>query len=177
MTRRILLAASAVSAIALGAIATGAAPAAAATSIGVYGDWNAFQADDPGGKICFIATQPTDSKYSQPASGRDPAFFQVTRIPAKGIVNEASSIAGYAFLASAGVSVDVDGTKFAMTLDASQPDTTWAAAEQEPALIAAMKKGHALTLVGTSRRKTVITDTYSLSGVTAALDAITKACP
>jgi invasion protein IalB len=174
MIRRILLAASAIS---LGAISLGAAPALAATSIGVYGDWNAFAADDPGGKICFIATQPTDSKYSQPASGRDPAFFQVTRIPAKSIVNEASSIAGYAFLASAGVSVDVDGTKFAMTLDASQPDTTWAAAEQEPALIEAMKKGHALTLVGTSRRKTVITDTYSLSGITAALDAITKACP
>jgi hypothetical protein len=40
-----------------------------------------------------------------------------------------------------------------------------------------MKKGKSMTVEGTSRRGTVSTDSYSLSGITAALDAITKACP
>lgn len=172
MTRSLTIALCAAAGICLSAI-----PAAAADSIGVFRDWNAFAANDPGGKICFIATQPTDSKYSQEARGRSPAFFQVTRIPAKGITNEASSISGYTFLASAGVTLDVDGTRFQMTLDPSQPDTAWAAAEQENALIEAMRKGRVMTMQGTSRRNTVIVDTYSLSGVTAALDAIAKACP
>jgi hypothetical protein len=172
MTRRITFAACAAAGICLGAASAGAAD-----SIGVFRDWNAFAVNDPGGKVCFIATQPTDSKYSQPASGRTAAFFQITRIPTKGINNEASSISGYSFLASAGVTVDVDGTKFQMTLDSSQPDTAWASVDQEAALVDAMRRGRVMTLQGTSRRNTVITDTYSLAGVTAALDAITKACP
>ena len=48
---------------------------------------------------------------------------------------------------------------------------------QEPQLIAAMKTGHVMTVQGTSRSGTQTTDSYSLSGVTAALDAIVKACP
>lgn len=157
---------------------TGAAAAqSAATNIGTFKDWNAFTSAGADGKMCFVATQPTDSKYSQPASGRDPAFFQITRIPSRGVVNEASSITGYTFLASADVTVDVDGAKFKMFLDPSHPDTAWSVPETEAALVDAMKKGHVMTMTGTSRRNTVITDTYSLSGISAALDAASKECP
>ncbi len=64
-----------------------------------------------------------------------------------------------------------------MFLDASHPDTAWSVPETEAALVEAMKKGHVMTLTGTSKRKTTITDTYSLSGISAALDAATKECP
>ncbi len=164
-------------AVLIAGLASSADAQAAATSIGNFKDWNAFTSADPSGKMCFIATQPTDSKYSQPASGRDPAFFQITRIPAKGVVNEASSITGYTFAAGADVTIDIDGTKFKMFLDASHPDTAWSVPETEAALVDAMRKGHVMTLTGTSRRKTTITDTYSLSGISAALDAATKECP
>jgi hypothetical protein len=40
-----------------------------------------------------------------------------------------------------------------------------------------MKSGNNMTVEGTSGRGTVTTDTYSLSGVTAGLDAIAKECP
>ena len=57
-------------------------------------------------------------------------------------------------------------------------DSAWVETpSQEADLIAAMRKGKAMTVEGTSRRGTVSTDTYSLSGVTAALDAIAKECP
>jgi invasion protein IalB len=149
----------------------------AATSIGPFKDWNAFVSSDGGAKMCFIATQPKDTKYSQPVSGRDPAFFQITRIPSKSIVNEVSSIVGYTFANAADVTIDVDGAKFKMFLDASHPDTAWSIPDTEVALVDAMKKGHAMTLTSTSKRGTTITDSYSLSGISAALDAISKECP
>lgn len=156
----------------------GGAAAQTPSNIGVFKDWNAFASTESDGKVCFIASQPSDSKYSQTVSGRDPAFFQVTSIPTKGIRNEVSTIVGYTILTSADVTVDVDGTKFKMFLDASHPDTAWAVPDQEAALIDAMKKGTKMTIVGTSSpRKTVVTDTYSLSGITAALDKIAKECP
>jgi invasion protein IalB len=161
-------------------LALSVAPAlaqSAATSIGPFKDWNAFVSSDGGAKMCFVATQPKDSKYSQPVNGRDPAFFQITRIPSRSIVNEASSIAGYTFAANADVTIDVDGTKFKMFLDASHPDTAWSVPDTESALVDAMKKGHAMTLTATSKRGTTITDSYSLSGISAALDAISKECP
>ncbi|MGB1026239.1 MAG: invasion associated locus B family protein, partial [Rhodospirillaceae bacterium] len=39
-----------------------------------------------------------------------------------------------------------------------------------------MKRGRDMIVKGTSSRGTVTTDTYSLSGVTAAMNAIDKAC-
>ena len=66
-----------------------------ATRVGVYKDWNAFTGSDSSGKVCFIASQPTDSQYSQTVSGRDPAFFQITSAPANGVRNEASTIVGF----------------------------------------------------------------------------------
>jgi len=153
-----------------------AAPSPAATPAGTFQNWNFYTAGSGGSQVCFIASQPTDSKYSKPVSGRDPAFFQVTTIPSKNIREEASSIVGYTFAADTSVVADVDGTKFKMFLDSSYPDTTWAQPDQEAALLTAMRHGHVLTLTGTSSRKTTVVDTYSLSGVSAALDAMSKAC-
>src|SRR5260221_185373 len=144
--------------------------------IGTVNDVNEFDYNVPRGNICFIASQPKDSKYSKPVSGRDPAFFQITSIPTKNIKNEASSIVGYTFLASGTVTVTVDGTAFKMFLDASHPDTAWSVPETEAALIEAMKHGHTMAVEGTSKRNTTVTDTYSLSGISAALDKITSEC-
>ncbi|MFO1120388.1 MAG: invasion associated locus B family protein [Rhodospirillales bacterium] len=44
------------------------------------------------------------------------------------------------------------------------------------AIVAAMKAGKAMIVRGTSARGTLTTDTYSLSGFSAALAAIDKAC-
>jgi invasion protein IalB len=161
------------------AIGLGAEAAAqSAQNIGVFRDWNAFASTAPGDKVCFIASQPTESRDSQSVSGRDPAFFQVTSVPNQGIRNEASTVVGFTILTTADVTIDIDGTKFRMFLDASQPDTAWAVPEQEAALVEAMKAGTRMTVVATSSpRQTVVTDTYSLSGVTAALNKVAEECP
>jgi invasion protein IalB len=158
--------------------ATAVAVAQTPNSIGSFKVWNAYVSTDTDGKICFIASQPTESKYSQSVSGRGPAFFQVTTVPSQSIRNESSTVVGFTILTTADVTVDIDGTKFRMFLDSSQPDTAWSVPEQEAALVEAMKKGARMTVVATSSpRQTVVTDTYSLSGVTAALNKVAESCP
>ena len=44
------------------------------------------------------------------------------------------------------------------------------------ALVAALKRGSQLLVKGISRRGTATTDTYSLNGISAALDAAAKSC-
>ena len=74
------------------------------------------------------------------------------------------------------MTVEIDGAgSFTMFTD---KDSAWIEnPTQETALIAAMQKGSKMTVVGKSRRGTVTTDSYSLSGISAALDAMAKECP
>jgi invasion protein IalB len=152
------------------------AAAQAPTSIGTFSVWNAYVSNDPGGKVCFAASQPQSSKYSRTVSSRGDTYFMVTTIPSKSIKNEASTIVGYPFKASSDVTVDVDGAKFKMFFNDATGETSWAVPDQEAALIEAMKKGSKMTISSTSSRGTDVTDNYSLSGITAALDAIAKEC-
>jgi hypothetical protein len=157
------------------AIAVAQAPGGA-TSIGAFKSWTAYTSSGSDGKMCFVASQPTDSKY-QPTGvkNRDPAFFMVTVIPAKKIKNEASTIIGYAFKEGSKVTVDVEGTKFTMFTD---KDNAWIEnPAQEGALLTAMKGGKTMTVQGQSKRGTITTDSYSLAGIKAALDAVIKECP
>jgi hypothetical protein len=156
--------------------ALAAAQTGAATTLGSFKQWTAYTSSDSGGKMCFIAAEPTDSKYapSKPKS-RDKAYFMVTIIPSKKIKNEASTIIGYAFKDSSKVTVDVGGKKFTMFTD---KDNAWIENQaQEASLISAMKGAKTMTVAGTSKRGTTTTDTYSLTGLGSALDAIAKACP
>jgi invasion protein IalB len=162
---------------ALIALAAANGSASAANEVGTFKDWRVLVGETGDGKLCFAVSEPTDSQYSKSIRGRDPAFFNVTTAPAKGVKNEASTIAGYKFAANANVVVNVDGTDFPMFLSATAPDTAWAVHEQEATLIEAMKKGTKMTVTGTSSLNTVVTDTYSLLGITAALDEVAKQCP
>ena len=145
------------------------------TLIGKFKRWGAYTSSE-GGKTCFVASQPQSSKY-QPnnVASRDPVWFTVTKVPAKNIRNEASTVVGYPFAENAKVTVEIDGGKsFAMFTD---KDSAWLESPtQDTDLIAAMQRGTRMTVVGKTRGGTVTTDTYSLSGISAALDAIAKEC-
>ena len=73
-----------------------------------------FTSNEPDGKMCFVASQPTDSKYSQTITSRDPVFFMITSIPAKKIKNEVSTIIGYAFGPNASVQLEVGENKYTL---------------------------------------------------------------
>lgn len=151
-------------------------PAMSANKISDHKRWATYEDQQAGSKICFALAQPDKSDYSQSISGRDPAYFMVTNMPAKQIREEASTIIGYPFQDASKVTVMIDGsTKFTMF---TEKDGAWIEnPAEESALINAMRAGSTMVVTGTSSRGTRTTDTYSLSGITAALAEIAKACP
>lgn len=151
----------------------GTAAAQTPNRIGTYKDWSSYAYSDSRGKVCYAASQP---KTQAPQGlNRDPAYFMVTARPSENVRSEVSVIIGYPFKEGSKLVVDIDGQKFSMF---TKDDGAWIEnAAQETALIAALKKGHSMSVSGTSRRGTQTTDSYSLSGISASLDALAKSCP
>ncbi len=150
-----------------------AAQAQTPTPIGQFGDWNALTASSEQGKVCYIVSQPKDQ---QPKGvNRDQPLLFVSNRPGENIRNEFNLIIGYPFRSQASASVIIGNETYKLYTHESygwiQKD------EDEPKLVAAMKAGTTMIVTGVSRRGTNTRDRYSLSGVTAALAAIDKACP
>jgi invasion protein IalB len=85
-----------------------------------------------------------------------------------------SVLVGYPLKQDSKVSVDIDGKTFSMF---TKEDGAWVEnIADESVLVDALKAGSKMVVKGTSRRGTNTTDQYSLSGVSAALDSVAKAC-
>ena len=102
--------------------------------------------------------------------------------------NEVQTLMGYPLQPTSDSfthSADVDGKSYPMKSIPDDPATpikdneaAWLASmDDEAGFVASLKKGSKLVVHGTSLKGTKTTDTYSLGGVTAAMDAIDKACP
>lgn len=146
--------------------------AQAETNLGSFSNWTAWEDSDPSGKICYISAEPNDW---QPRNvNRDPIHFLVTHQKGTKVHNEVSTIIGYPFDTKIVASATIDGKSYDMITDKSHG---WLAVEaSNAAFVGAMKAGAELTVVGTSKRGTRTTDTYSLKGVTAAMAKIDSAC-
>ncbi len=161
--------------LAVGAIMAMApvAQAQEATELGTFNAWTAWQATDPSGVICYISSQP---QSSEPAgANRDPIHFMILHRKTMGIKNEVQTLIGYPFnTTNSNASVAVDGKSYLMTTENS---AGWLASKNDEAgFVAAFKAGRTMIVRGTSQRGTNTVDTYSLSGATAAMNAIDTAC-
>lgn len=152
-----------------------AASAAAQSTLGKFENWTAYVSKESDGKTCLAAAEPIKSAYSQPIKGRNPVVFMVARFPGNDPQNEPSMTIGYEFADNAKAKVGIDGeAEFTMF---TEDDLAWVTDNRDDALVDAMRKGTLMVVEGRSKRGTVTKDTYSLAGVTAAVEAITKACP
>jgi invasion protein IalB len=165
---------------ALAAAAAMAAPAAAAQTanrVDAKKDWSVFTAD-VGGKVCWVVTQPTRStarRDSKPVSvQRGDIYLMVSVRPNKGVKNEVSMIAGYPFQGGGSVKASIGSDEFEMF---TEGESAWlASSEADDRMVRAMKAGATAVLTGISSRGTTTTDTFSLSGFTAALDVAQDLC-
>jgi len=150
----------------------GAANAQTPKLVEEFTDWAAYSVDGANGKVSYVASQP---KNQQPAGvNRDPVFFMISHWQGRGVRNEASIIIGYPFAEDSKVTTDIDGNTFTMF---TKGDGAWMEnVEEENRLVDAMKAGSTMIVRGTSQRGTNTTDTYSLSGITAALNKIASVC-
>jgi invasion protein IalB len=151
---------------------TASAVAQTPSRIGVYKDWAAYSYSDSRGKVCYAASQPKDT---QPKGvKRDAIFFMISTRPAEKVRNEVSVLVGYPLKQDSKVSVAIGEKTFAMF---TKEDGAWVEnISDESVLVDALKAGANMIVKGTSRRGTNTTDTYSLSGISAALDSVAQAC-
>jgi len=150
-----------------------AAQAQQATELGTFNAWSAWQATDASGVLCYISATPSASEPS--GANRDPIHFMIIHRKGMGTKNEVQTIIGYPYNSTdAKASASVDGKSYPMVAEGS---AAWLASTgDEGGFVQAFKAGTSLQVRGTSQRGTNTTDTYSLSGATAAMNAIDKAC-
>ncbi len=149
-------------------------PAADAPEVlGTFGEWTSFAEGNDKAKLCYAASAPIkkEGKYTS----RGDTAILVTHNLGDGSFDVVSIVAGYEYQANEDVLAQVDAKKFAMF---SKGDRAWNAENKDDqAMVAEMKRGRSLLVIGTSNRGTRTTDTYSLTGFTKAYEAIGKACP
>lgn len=168
MITRTLLAALAILAVPAGALAQPQSP----TSLGSWKDWTAWSYSGAKGKVCYLHAKPQKAEPAKLNHG-DVAFF-VRRSPGEGIQHEANFVVGYPFKDASNVTITIDGKAFQMF---TQGDSAWLVdGAQEAQLLTAMRSGKSMMVSGYSRRGNETTYAYSLSGISAANQAIDKAC-
>lgn len=161
------------------ATAPAAAPKPAAASdqptlLGQYGDWGAYSASPGGKKICFTLAKPGSSQTNPPNRPRDPAYLFISSRPAEKVKEEVSVIIGYPFKPNSEATAAVGSAAFTMY---TQNDGAWVKnAAEEAKLVDAMRKGADVVVKGESGRGTKTTDTFSLKGISQALDRVDKEC-
>ena len=158
-------------AAALAALA-GTPSAAAETYIGAFGDWDAFHDGQGDAKVCYMASLPKKSEGNYTARGK--TYVMVTHHPANQVFGQVYVTAGYSYKTGSEAEVLIGGASYALFTHQDTPDTAWA--YDDKVLRQAMIKGRAMVIKGTSSRGTLTTDTYSLTGVTAAYRAISQEC-
>jgi hypothetical protein len=154
--------------------AAAAAGGAEPTLIGQFGTWGAYTATPNGKKVCFALAKPSSSKTNPPNRPRDPAYAFVSTRPAEKVVNEVSIMIGYALKPGSESSLEVGGASYAMY---TQGDGLWIKnAAEEERMVDAMRKAADVTVKGVSAKGTETTDTFSLKGLSQALDRLAQDC-
>jgi len=156
------------------AAATAAAGGAEPTLIGQFGTWGAYTATPNGKKVCFALAKPSSSKTNPPNRPRDPAYAFISTRPAEKVVNEVSVMIGYALKPGSESTFEVGGASYAMY---TQGDGLWIKnAAEEERMVEAMRKSAEVTVKGVSAKGTETTDTFSLKGLSQALDRLAQDC-
>ena len=163
-------------AFAILAISATGAFAQESSRVATFQDWSVYTANGADGRICYAASQP---QTTAPAGvNRDPIYFMVSNRPNLNIASEVSVMMGYPLEANSSVTISIDTDNFILfSRPTPYPDTAWVEAlDQEAALVVAMRRGVSMVVHGRSARGTDTTDTYSLRGISAALDRAAQEC-
>lgn len=144
--------------------------------LGTFKDWQAYSTMTPSGKTCYALSDP---KTKEPAKAkRDPIFFLISDWPGRKTKAEPEVVPGYKYKPDSSVTVQIGSDKFTFfTKNDGDDGGAWMKdVADETRLVEAMRNGAQLIVTGTSARGTLTRDTYSLSGISAALDRIHTDC-
>jgi len=158
------------------AVALGLTVATAAVgvdkSLGNFKVWSTMSFAEDDKTVCMMWSQPEKAEGEYKKRGE--VFVFVTHRPSERETNKVSFETGYTFKESSEVRVTIDSHAYTLYTDGS---TAWSYdTKDDSRMVKAMRAGRTMIMEGTSSRGTKTRDTYSLSGFTAAHNAINKAC-
>jgi invasion protein IalB len=152
-------------------------PTAQATLLGQYGDWGAYTASPGGRKVCFALSKPTAQQDNPPnrRTAANVVYMFVSTRPEEKVSNEISLlVTGYAFKPNSEATMTIGGGGFPMY---TQNDGAWVKnAAEEARLIDAMRKAGDAVIKATTSKGTQTTDTFSLKGISQAIDRASQEC-
>jgi invasion protein IalB len=149
-------------------------PAEQAVLLGQFGDWGAYRASPGGKKVCFALSKPTSAVTDPAGRNRDPSYAFVSTRPSEKVKNEISVIVGYPQKSGHDAAASIGSANYVLY---TQNDGAWVKnAAEEPKMVEAMRKGHDMIIKSESTSGTKTTDTYSLKGITEALDKVAEEC-
>jgi len=141
--------------------------------LGSFRDWDAILIErDNGEKHCMMISMP---KRAEPTSvNHGEVYMTVTHRPRRKVRDEINFVAGYDLRAGSEATGTIASTRYTMF---SEGRNAWNYTQEDDSkMVASMKRGSSLVMRATSARGTGTTYTFSLSGFTAAHNAITEAC-
>jgi hypothetical protein len=154
-----------------------AAPAAAApTLLGTFKDWSAFQSATANSKVCYALAKPGTSEPKK--AKRDPIYFMISDWPQRRVKGEVQVVPGYQYKEGGTVTAQIGSEKFELfTQNNGGAGSAWVEdAGNERRLVDAMKGGAKVLVTGVSQRGTTTKDSYSLGGISEALQKVHEAC-
>lgn len=158
--------------IAIAALLTAPALAQSVRLIGEFRSWSAYSATEQTGPVCFALTRPTE--ITPQPDGFSGAYLYLTNRPSIGVRNELNLVAGYTFAADTPATATVSGQTFELFTD---KDAAWLKnPSQNDNLAGALRAGSSVVIEGTSDNGIKVSQTFSLSGATAASRAIEGNC-
>lgn len=145
--------------------------ASAQTLLHTSKDWRTFKTTQAGKTLCYVASTPKkkEGNYNR----RSDAILFVTIVP--GAQDEVSVTSGYPYATNKDVQLSVaGGGSFKLFV---QDEMAWAyTAADDKKMVDAMIKQSNLTVRGNSKLGTYSSDTYSLSGFSAAYQHARSKC-
>src|SRR5438552_9523060 len=163
-------------ALAVLAPSLGQAVAAQPAPLGAFKSWSAYEAGTGDGKVCYALSRPT---ATEPANiKRDPPFYLINDWPARRAKPEPEIVPGFQYKDGSSVTAQMGSeTVTFFTRNDGGAGGAWVEAQaDEERLVNAMKTASEAVVTGTSKRGTVVRDTYSLGGFADALDKAQAAC-
>jgi hypothetical protein len=159
-----------------GVLAALPAAADAPEKLGEFKAWTAYSSGTGDSKVCDALSKP---RMSEPTKiKRDAIYFLINDWPSRKAKSEPEIVPGYEYKDKSTAIAEVGANKFEFfTKNEGTAGGAWL--EQQPdedRLVEAMRKNAEIMVIGTSKRGTQTRDTYSLAGLSDALDKVHAAC-
>jgi invasion protein IalB len=153
--------------LALGSPAAAQQRPAGPQRLGAFGNWTAATYQEGGQKVCYAFTR---ASKSEGGGSRQNVILTVTHRPQGR--DQVAMQSGYTYPRNAEVEVAVGATELPFYTNGGS-----AFAREGAKVVAVLKGGRDAVAKGPLATRGTATDTFSLSGFSAAYDAISRECP